>query len=86
MDKTARHSSGWSLERLDVGHEPLKIVAGGTSVEEEAKGKGEGGNQGVCRGGAGGRGGRGHTRWQAQARARVEGGEDGVRLARARRR
>jgi hypothetical protein len=46
MDKTTCHGPGWSLECLDVGHEPLEILAGGASVEEEAMGEGDGGDQG----------------------------------------
>ena len=46
MDKTFCHGHGWSLERLDAGHEPLEILVGGAGVEEEAKDKGEGGDKG----------------------------------------
>jgi hypothetical protein len=54
MDKTTHRGPGWSLERLNAGHEPLEILTGGTSVEEEVKGEGEGRDQvGVYSGGVG---------------------------------
>jgi hypothetical protein len=46
MDKTFCHGPGWSLERLDTGHEPLEILVGCAGVVEEAKDKGEGGDKG----------------------------------------
>jgi|UPI000221BBBA hypothetical protein len=45
-DKTTRRDPGWSLECLDVGHEPFDILVGGAGVEEEVKDEGEGGDQG----------------------------------------
>jgi hypothetical protein len=56
MEKTTCCGPRWSLERLDAGHEPLEILVGGTSVEEAVKVRE--GTKEVCRGGAGGRGGR----------------------------
>jgi hypothetical protein len=37
---------GWSLERLDVDHEPLEFLTRGASIEEEANSEGEGGGHG----------------------------------------
>jgi hypothetical protein len=46
MDKAVRRGPGRSLERLNAGHEPLEILAGGAGIEEEAKGECEGRDQG----------------------------------------
>jgi hypothetical protein len=46
MDKVVCRGPGWSLERLNAGHEPLEILDGGAGIEEEAKGECEGRDQG----------------------------------------
>jgi hypothetical protein len=46
MNKIARRGPRWNLEHLNAGYEPLEIPNGGTGVEEEVKGEGEGGDQG----------------------------------------
>jgi hypothetical protein len=74
IDKAAHRGSGWSLERLNTGHEPLEIFVGGAGIEDEAMGEGEGGDQGgfvVV--------GRGPGRQGANARAVAGGGQSGGR-------
>jgi hypothetical protein len=71
--------------RIDASHEPLEILAGGTGIEEEAKGKVAKVREGT-KGSVATRQGAGRQGQHAGAdtgRGKVEGGEDCGRLARA---